>query len=65
MMTLITPIPPKQTSGEVRKRTVNEHLAAAARMSANLPYLLTRTAKRMQQKGIMRELLAGLRTGSK
>lgn len=63
-MTLVTPVPPKQTSGEVRKRAVNEHLAAAARMSANLPHLLTRTAKRMQQRGILRELLAGLKTRS-
>ena len=65
MMTLVTPIQPKQTNCEVQKRAVNEHLAAAARMSANLPHLLTRAAKRMQQKGILRELLAGLRTGSK
>lgn len=64
-MTLITPIPPKQTSGAVRKRTVNEHFRAAVRMSANLPHLITRTAKRMQQRGILRELLAGLKTGAK
>ena len=65
MMTLVTTTLPKQTSGEVRRRTVNEHLAAAARMSENLPHLLTRAAKRMQQKGILRELIAGLKTGAK
>jgi len=42
-------------------KPINEHFKAADRMAANLPNLLTRPAKRMQQRGILRELLAGLK----
>ena len=43
----------------------NVHFKAADAMAAKLPHLLTRLAKRMQHRGILRELLAGLKTGSK
>ena len=41
----------------------NVHFKAADAMAAKLPHLLTRLAKRMQQRGILRELLAGLKYG--
>ena len=47
-----------------QQRSANEHFRAADRMAATLPNLLTRPAKRMQQRGILRELLAGLKTGN-
>lgn len=43
------------------QRNVNEHFKAADRMAYHLPYILTPQVKRMQQKAIIRELLAGLR----
>lgn len=48
-----------------KKRQFNEHFQAAMRIAENLPAMLTREAKRVQQKAILRELAAGLRTGSK
>ena len=48
-----------------KKRQFNEHFQAAMRIAENLPAMLTREAKRVQQKAILRELAAGLRTGIK
>lgn len=41
--------------------TQNAHFKAADAMAAKIPHLLTRPAKRMQQRGILRELIAGLK----
>lgn len=41
----------------------NDHFKAAMRIAASLPAMLTREAKHAQQKAILRELAAGLKTG--
>ena len=45
------------------KQTINEHFKAAERMAHHLQYILTKTVKKAQQSGILRELLAGLNGG--
>ena len=45
------------------KHPVNEHFKAAERMAHHLQYILTRQVKRMQQRAILRELIAGLKYG--
>ena len=46
-------------------KPINEHFRAAIRMAHHLPHILTRETKRQQQKGILRSLLAGLRSGKR
>ena len=46
-------------------RTINEHFKAAMAQARHLPHILTREVKRLQQKGILRSLLAGLRSGKR
>lgn len=46
-----------------QKHPVNEHFKAAERMAHHLKYIATKSVKRMQQRGILRELLAGLKGG--
>lgn len=46
---------------QLQNKTVNPHIKAAQRMAERLPHILTRSAKRMQQAAILRELVAGLR----
>ena len=43
----------------------NDHFRAADTMAALLPHIHTHNMKREQQKAILRELLAGLKTGAK
>lgn len=43
----------------------NDHFRAADAMAALLPHIHTRNMKHEQQKGILRELIAGLKTGKK
>ena len=43
----------------------NEHFRAAIAQAKHLPHILTRETKRQQQKGILRSLLAGLRSGKR
>ena len=47
------------------KKTTNDHFRAADAMAALLPYIHTRNMKHEQQKGILRELLSGLKTRAK
>ena len=47
------------------QRTVNEHFQAALAQAKHLPHILTTKVKHAQQQGILRSLLAGLKTGSK
>lgn len=42
-------------------KPTNDHFRAADRMAALLPNIHTHQFKRMQQKAILRELLAGLK----
>ena len=46
-------------------RTVNEHFQAAMAQAKHLPYILTPKVKHAQQQGILRSLLAGLRSGKR
>ncbi len=46
-------------------RTINEHFQAALAQAKHLPHILTTKVKHAQQQGILRSLLAGLKTGSK
>lgn len=46
-------------------KPINEHFKAAIRMAHHLPHILTQKVKHAQQQGILRSLLAGLKTGSK
>lgn len=46
-------------------KPTNEHFKAANRMAALLPSIHTNKFKRLQQKAILRELIAGLKTGAK
>ena len=41
----------------------NDHFRAADAMAALLPHIHTHNMKREQQKGILRELIAGLKYG--
>ena len=43
----------------------NDHFRAADAIAARLPYAYTSQMKHAQQKAILRELLAGLKTGAK
>ena len=57
-----------QITGEIvqqQKRSVNEHFQAALSQAKHLPHILTQKVKHAQQQGILRSLLAGLKTGSK
>ena len=44
------------------KKPVNEHFKAAVAQAAYLPFIYSKSAKHAQQQGILRELLAGLRS---
>ena len=46
-------------------KPINEHFKAALSQAKHLPYILTPKVKHAQQQGILRSLLAGLKTGSK
>lgn len=46
-------------------KTINEHFKAALAQAKHLPHILTPKVKHAQQHGILRSLLAGLKTGSK
>ena len=46
-------------------KPINEHFQAALAQAKHLPYILTPKVKHAQQQGILRSLLAGLKTGSK
>ena len=43
----------------------NEHLQAAQRQAEHLKHIVSYETKRQQQKGILRSLLAGLRSGKR
>ena len=43
----------------------NEHFQAAIAQANHLPHLLTPKVKHAQQQGILRSLLAGLRSGKR
>lgn len=62
-MTLVTPIQPKQTNCEVQKRAVNEHLAAAARMSEHSPHANTRQTD--EQAALIAEMVEHWKTTAK
>ena len=49
----------------MNNKTVNEHFQAALSQAKHLPHILTQKVKHAQQQGILRSLLAGLKTGSK
>jgi hypothetical protein len=49
----------------MNNKSINEHFQAAIRMAHHLPHILTQKVKHAQQQGILRSLLAGLKTGSK
>ena len=49
----------------MNNKSINEHFRAAIRMAHHLPHILTQKVKHAQQQGILRSLLAGLKTGSK
>lgn len=46
-------------------KTLNDHFRAAIRMAHHLPHILTPKVKHAQQQGILRSLLAGLRSGKR
>ena len=46
-------------------RPFNENFKAALAQAKHLPYILTPKVKHAQLQGILRSLLAGLKTGSK
>ena len=49
----------------MNNKSINEHFQAALAQSKHLPYILTPKVKHAQQQGILRSMLAGLKTGSK
>ncbi len=49
----------------MNNKSINEHFQAALSQAKHLPYILTPKVKHAQQQGILRSLLAGLKTGSK
>ena len=56
--------PPYGLGGRMNK-PINEHFQAALSQAKHLPHILTQKVKHAQQQGILRSLLAGLKTGSK
>lgn len=46
-------------------KPINEHFQAALSQAKHLPYILTPKVKHAQQQGILRSLLAGLRSGKR
>ncbi len=49
----------------MNNKSINEHFQAALSQAKHLPYILTPKVKHAQQRGILRSLLSGLKTGSK
>ena len=46
-------------------KPINEHFQAAIAQAKHLPHILTPKVKHAQQQGILRSLLAGLRSGKR
>lgn len=46
-------------------KPINEHFQATLSQAKHLPYILTPKVKHAQQQGILRSLLAGLRSGKR